>query len=1114
MLQEQSSSHLDRETQVTTVGPFTKEWIQSSPGRWRKRYDRLRPYWQDFKMSRLGKQKKTDLEIINKETLIKFRLDDNNEPSSENSSTSINSAEPGTILQCVADEPEHLKTPTISQSCGTYDEPVAVYNLKSASKHKAKRSPTLQRRLKNSDRILTRLDPINLAPPGPQPQSILMKNKPDAVKSRLGKKVVMFNSNLKSHKNKRHNKTDNANESTVDIDFNTFVNTNSTRNTVAISPEAKSFLSTDNNRSIEKEPTTNSSSEKVPALSEVESFVTAPEYPDSTHPVGVDIDPWSSDDENQETERPDNIPKQNLRSMLSRQSLQLKLLEENRASVAESIRHPKSISSTHPQQPRIHEMNTSLKKLLDGKQAGEIIAAEKMLVLLKGTKLKYVSHQFGEIENIETRVLEKWKEYIVVARNTSNPSAPILLQFYKNRDIPKIQENITNNVSKLDTILTKDTFVKFYSTLDKTIVFWRGSETGSLLYILRARSHKLSLRWLSLFLRTLGAEKSAHISIGIPFLGYSMEVTLPISIIQEEQDRVKREREMNNLLCYHEIMSLSNRASPVLKYLYAVTLKLLKNVGYTKEDIKKLLSDRIFGLAWRQYDRIEWMDGSNEEGLYYNWVLVDAYELEIRAKQPFAQSVMFENGTTMEEPVPIEGFLVRLTNWAGKVKKYKSHIGELFFKPLFFHTHDQFLFFSKTKNVIPGNPLGHEFDNFLDKDDEAKAARAPLIYEIRPFQTDSSGEIVWLKGQTSSYTARKYDENGFYEIQRRGMLLANSNGYIDLCEVHAIQPFSQAIIPFTIFNTSKARTQPINKDQIIEIIMKSGPTILLQAYNKETRDLWIERLSQLSTYWKRRIFEVTARINGAREHNLTHLNAVTDYEIDTFLGSRGNKWESTTLDSMADENLFCKTARSITIQGRLFQKPKKFASFRQYQVILSNGKLLLYNLTNSLYNNGVCHTKLMTVDLANSSTYVYSGPVTESDLLQGRDRSFDSKNPGAHYIPRVYADGWRSSEPEEHRCFVLWFGRKKPLKIKRSQFKQGIDTKELDDNADGDKDGDAEGKNNGIDLDIKFVNRLGVTGVSMVFLARSRQERDLWVLALNTEIERIAESATSDIQLH
>ena len=93
--------------------------------------------------------------------------------------------------------------------------------------------------------------------------------------------------------------------------------------------------------------------------------------------------------------------------------------------------------------------------------------------MLKGTKLKYVSHQFNEIENIETKVLKKWKEYIVVARNTGNTYAPILLQFYENRDIPRVQEDITKPVSKWDTVLSKNTYMS-NSTLPSTRLLFFG----------------------------------------------------------------------------------------------------------------------------------------------------------------------------------------------------------------------------------------------------------------------------------------------------------------------------------------------------------------------------------------------------------------------------------------------------------------------------------------------------------------------------------------------------------------------------------------------------------------------------------------------------------------
>jgi len=168
-------------------------------------------------------------------------------------------------------------------------------------------------------------------------------------------------------------------------------------------------------------------------------------------------------------------------------------------------------------------------------------------------------------------------------------------------------------------------------------------------------------------------------------------------MIQEEQDRLERERRMNKLVSYHEIKSVLSRASPLLKYVYAVTIKLLKTVGYKKDDLQKFVGGRKYGLAWRHYDRIEWMAESNEEGIYYHWVLLDSYELEMRAKEYFAYNVIFDDNTTMEEPTPIEGFLVRLTTWSGKIKSTKVTFMNCFSNHCFFIRIISFCFSVKPK---------------------------------------------------------------------------------------------------------------------------------------------------------------------------------------------------------------------------------------------------------------------------------------------------------------------------------------------------------------------------------------------------------------------------------
>ena len=102
---------------------------------------------------------------------------------------------------------------------------------------------------------------------------------------------------------------------------------------------------------------------------------------------------------------------------------------------------------------------------------------------------------------------------------------------------------------------------------------------------------------------------------------------------------------------------------------------------------------------------------------------------------------------------------------------------------------------------------------------------------------------------------------------------------------------------------------------------------------------------------------------------------------------------------------------------------------------------------------------------------------TENDLLY-QNRTFDSNNPGHNALPRMWLDDqWTSRDEDVMCCFVLW----RPLN--KGWFRSR-------------KEGEEKGTR------LKRVTKLGATGRSCVFRARSRAERDMWVLALAAEIER------------
>lgn len=180
--------------------------------------------------------------------------------------------------------------------------------------------------------------------------------------------------------------------------------------------------------------------------------------------------------------------------------------------------------------------------------------------------------------------------------------------------------------------------------------------------------------------------------------------------------------------------------------------------------------------------------------------------------------------------------------------------------------------------------------------------------------------------------------------------------------------------------------------------------------------------------------------------------------------------------------------------GSLYRKPRLHATFSRCSVVLCNGTLLVFRDTLRSRTGSeqpqIFQDRISALDLRDC--YLYSGLLAESDLLY-QNQTFDSNKPGHHALPRIYPeDGWTSTDEDVMTCFVVWHGRR------RGWFRS-------------EKDGEGTGVGMGSSR-LKLVNRLGVPGRSVVFRARSRAERDHWVLAIQTEIERIAKEEDFRIQ--
>jgi Pleckstrin homology domain len=165
----------------------------------------------------------------------------------------------------------------------------------------------------------------------------------------------------------------------------------------------------------------------------------------------------------------------------------------------------------------------------------------------------------------------------------------------------------------------------------------------------------------------------------------------------------------------------------------------------------------------------------------------------------------------------------------------------------------------------------------------------------------------------------------------------------------------------------------------------------------------------------------------------------------------------------------------------LYRKPKRRSTFRRCGVILCHGQLLIFHSALRNFSGKMLpqihHERECAIDL--KDCYIYSGLVTESDLLY-QNQTFDSNNPSRHALPRIYReDGWTSSDEDTMTCFVVWQPRQKSF-FRTTEQVGGGHRKSL-----------------------KRVSQLGAPGRSIVFKTRSRVERDHWVMNISTEIERL-----------
>lgn len=527
-------------------------------------------------------------------------------------------------------------------------------------------------------------------------------------------------------------------------------------------------------------------------------------------------------------------------------------------------------------------------------QEGEIVKAERMLVQVEETIRKQVPENYTEIDSmsIGTRIVDKWREFLVVCRKIGDEHAPFSIQMYKTRVIPEVQKPGTKAKPYHEIQLNrKRARVNLYSSLDKSLAIWGPRKHGTNIYIMRPKSAAHATEWHAFVLELLGWSRPSSLPISVPDLGVSLIFKNPfaqLSSLGAEGGHRQDDRTFNGVAANEGFAAIA---------IIRECLAMLEDRPQWAEVLKEWSKTEKMGLAWKRYDRLEWLFGVNEK-MYGSIAMSTSHELELRPRHHYPTALRHKDGKE-EEPRPVEGFLVRLTSHRG----VHQRMNMMFFKRLYFFTQDRYLFFTRPSKSMPPPPPKMTMDESSVPSTREILDKMPLSYEINPYPLQN-GEIAWLPSGNREFVKRQ-DEGAYAHAQRNIHNLAQADGHIDLCRVREVRQVQLGSSPADSniqqgadveFNHEPRDTRrddgatgQFDDDKTFEMLLDNGLVIRLQAYNRVTRDEWIERLSALVRYWRTRCAADAAELKAIRQRNVDLLNI--DEEMESFIGQLGRKWE-------------------------------------------------------------------------------------------------------------------------------------------------------------------------------------------------------------------------------
>ncbi|KAI0761941.1 Pleckstrin homology domain-containing protein [Trametes elegans] len=701
-------------------------------------------------------------------------------------------------------------------------------------------------------------------------------------------------------------------------------------------------------------------------------------------------------------------------------------------------------------------------------QWGDVIMRDRMLVRVSYTE-DSVPSTFDESLNRTTRHLENdgWVEFIVAWRKDR-------LELYADHHTPG-KEWLSGH-KKLAYIVplgTSTTRLSLYSFVDLSFCLscpparvrvdskrhrrYFGSSRGTNVFVFKAKSRTRAVDWVWHLWRHLGGQLPPYIEIRSPTLDTRVTIDVP------GFDSADIEAAYN-VFSHDNIISLCE--------------KNLRTVPEFRNLMEREHAEgATFELAWRQGTNLDWVWRlSDVQDKHRKWAVLcglalaqagRAPHLEFRRKRHLPTRLHMRDGTRLDEPHAVEGFVDRI--------RPNSQLKQ----SLYLVTHDGYLFALSPARAHPPPAPG-----------------APEPSSPASFSASVPDQV---------YTGRKA------EVRRGQLQTLEATGVSDLRSIVAVRRAFQLVPPQVERVDAREAADWEDSDEFwaqversgsddedaggeaglgnvrdrarlrmrrsFELVLTSGRVVRFEAYSCATALEWIVRLRPLISYWKKR-HQYDARLEMDILHSNTGRPPITPQRAREHHdhGHRHDTELPVPLDrdaSLPDLDFFYNWCvldgcRPILKCGRLYGRKGWWGQYKHIQLVLIAGHLVQYKITG---RTSLHHRKDKALPLLDA--YVCSGYFAAQYLPE------DQYDANAPPVARRYQDGLETDDGAEDTLFVLWYRAPR---------------------------GAAPGvrRDAGAHADVP---PLAAKRKAVVFRTRSRLERDAWVWAINVEIERIVRAS-------